>query len=197
MEDKNLTNEESIALITEMINRAKNSYVDSGIGPIFWGVLITFCSLFVFAELQFNFDIGFDIFILAFIGFFPQVYFTLKDKKKGEAQYRSYEGTVMNATWSTFAICILLITHYSIVTQTNHLQMILMIYGVPTFITGVVKKFKPMLFGGIVCWICCIASCYTSIKIIMLMMALSAICAWLIPGIILRKRYLKLKRGNV
>ena len=32
-----MTEQESLSLISEMINKAKTSYHDSGIGPILWG----------------------------------------------------------------------------------------------------------------------------------------------------------------
>ena len=69
--------------------------------------------------------------------------------------------------------------------------MMLLLYGMPTVITGAIMKFRPMLYGGILCWVCCVITVYTNIKVDLLLMALSATCAWLIPGIILWKRYKK------
>ena len=70
-------------------------------------------------------------------------------------------------------------------------SLFLMLYGMPSILTGGITKFKPMLYGGILCWICCIISVYTNLKTDLLLMALSAIAMWLIPGIILRRKYLK------
>jgi hypothetical protein len=64
-------------------------------------------------------------------------------------------------------------------------------YGIPTFITGGVFKFKPMIFGGLICWVLAIASMYTDIAVDMLFMAACGLFAWLIPGIILWRRYKK------
>jgi hypothetical protein len=65
----------------------------------------------------------------------------------------------------------------------------LMLYGFPTFITGAACKFRPMLWGGILFWLCCIAALYTGIKIDLLLVAASAIIAWVIPGILMEKEY--------
>ncbi len=189
-EEKELSQQESLALIQEMINKAKNSFVETGIGPLVWGGLVCFCSLFLFAEIQFNFFIGFDIFLLVFIAFAVQMYYAFKPKIK---QVRSYDAKAMNAVWSTFAVCMLMTMHYNMATHTDHVEVFLMLYGVPTFITGRIKKFAPMIIGGIICWICSILSCYTPGKIDVLLVAISAAAAWLIPGIILRRKYLKLK----
>ncbi len=48
MQEKPLTEQESLMIIQQMINRAKSDFVDTGIGPILWGAVITFCSLVQF-----------------------------------------------------------------------------------------------------------------------------------------------------
>ena len=72
--------------------------------------------------------------------------------------------------------------------------LFLLLYGLPTFITGAACKFKPMFWGGIFCWACCIAALFTTVKIDMLLVAASAIMAWLIPGIIIEKEYRMYKK---
>ncbi len=64
----------------------------------------------------------------------------------------------------------------------------LVLYGMPTIVTASIKNFKPMSLGGIICWVSAMLVPYTNIKIDMLLMALSAITAWLIPGIILYRK---------
>jgi hypothetical protein len=64
----------------------------------------------------------------------------------------------------------------------------------PTFVTGAACKFKPMLWGGIFCWVCSIVTVYTSGKIDLGLTAASAIMAWLIPGILMEKEYRRYKK---
>lgn len=191
-EEIKLTEQESLKIITEMINKARNSSIDNGIGPLAWGILITFCSLVTYAQIEFKFDFPFDIWWLALIALFPQIFYAWR--RKVQRTFKSHDEVIVSYVWATFAICIFLLSHYASHIQTGHLISLCMIlYGVPTFITGGVKKFSPMIIGGIICWICSYISCYTSIKIGMLLSAVSAISAWLIPGIILRRKYLGLK----
>ena len=74
--------------------------------------------------------------------------------------------------------------------------LFLILYGMPTFITGAACKFKPMLWGGLVCWACSIITVYTTIKIDLLLTAFSSIVAWFIPGIIMERDYRIYKRGQ-
>lgn len=191
-EEKKLTEAESLALITTMINKAKNSYIESGFGPLLWGTLITFCSLVSYAKNQYNFDLGFDVWLLTLLAIIPQVYFGWRSRK--QKNFVSHNEVAMNYVWSTFALTIFMLSFYNYkVAPANSIALFMLIYGMPTFITGGIHKFRPMIIGGIVCWIGSITSYYTSFANGMLLMALSATSAWLIPGIILRRRYLKLK----
>jgi hypothetical protein len=73
----------------------------------------------------------------------------------------------------------------------------LLMYAFPTFVTGWVERFKPMIIGGFVCYALFIASCFTASKFDMLFTGIAAIFAWLIPGLVMRKHYLKAKKANV
>lgn len=192
MEDeKIMTEQESLALITSMISKAKNSYIDSGIGPLFWGILITFCSLCTWYEVTFQYDPGFDIWTISLIGLVPQAYFSIRNRRN--KNFKSHNETMMNYVWGTFTVCIFMLSFYTHKTHApNSIALYMMVFGIPTFITGGICKYRPMLIGGLICWCCSIGTYYTSFANGMLLMALSATAAWLVPGIILRRRYLKL-----
>jgi hypothetical protein len=191
-EEKQLTEKESLELIASMISKAKNSYIESGIGPLVWGILITFCSLVTYFQIVFHFELAFDIWFISLFALIPQAYFSFRQKKPKTVT--SHDESMMNYVWGTFAICIFMLSFYASKTNSSHnTALYMMVYGIPTFITGGIRKFKPMIFGGLICWACSIASYYTGSANGMLLMALSSLSAWLIPGIILRRRYLKLK----
>ena len=78
--DTQLSGEESLKLINEMIGKAKRSYVSKGIASIVWGILIIICSLLTWAQIQFNFYIGFHVWLLVFIAVIPQLFFSIKEK---------------------------------------------------------------------------------------------------------------------
>lgn len=219
-EEKEFSEKESLQLIHEMISKAKASYHETGIGPILWGSVITFCSLVTFAQVQFSFNLPFDIWLLTLVAIIPQVIISVKESRKRKAV--TYEDKAMSYIWTCFGISIFLLVNINI-NLFAHLNPILndyeklkgiadagfnynsystslflLLYGIPTIITGGITCVKPMLYGGILCWVCCIISVYTGIKTDLLLMALSATAMWLIPGIILRRRFVaKKKEMNV
>ena len=213
--EKQLTEKESLDLIAMMINKAKNAYYDTGVSAIMWGALIAFCSLEKLAELQFGYRLPFDIYLLTLVAIIPQVFISIKEKK--ERTVTSYDDVYMDYIWLAFGICIFLMIFIVNVLSNvwepmaNEYQrlsgqssryrfheyvssLFLLLYGLPTFITGAACRFRPMLWGGIFCWVCCIVALFTPVKVDMLLTAASAIMAWLIPGIIIEKEYRMYKK---
>ena len=216
--EKQLTEKESLDLIATMINKAKDSNHSTGIGAMMWGAVIAVCSLEKLGELQLGYHLPFDIYLLTLVAIIPQIFISIKEKRKQKV--KSYDDIYMNYLWMGFGICIfllILITNniYAgldpVVKQYNELAngradrayfnfseftmpLFLLLYGLPTFVTGAVCKFKPMLWGGLLCWVCAVIAIYTSLKIDLLLTALSAVFAWLIPGIIIEKDYQNAKK---
>ena len=54
-QERKLTEQESLGIITMMINKAKESYHDTGIGAIMWGAVIAICSLIRLSEVHFDY----------------------------------------------------------------------------------------------------------------------------------------------
>jgi hypothetical protein len=207
--------QESLKLITDMINKTKQSFHETGFGPIMWGSVIAICSLVTFCSIQFDFTLPFDIWLLTLVALIPQIIYSINEGKRKTV--KTYNDIAMDYTWSAFGISILLLSltinviaadlkvsipNYMQVRGDfrffNHTTALhLLIYGIPTFITGGIMKFKPMLYGGILCWVAAIISNFTSMKTDMLLMALAVIVAWLIPGLFLNAKYRKLKASNV
>ena len=100
-QEKKLTEQESLHLITMMINKAKESYHDTGIGAIMWGAVIAICSLVRLSEIQFDYKLPFDIYLLTLVAIIPQILITIKEKK--ERKVKSYDdaifGLYMAGVW--------------------------------------------------------------------------------------------------
>ena len=210
--EKQLTEKESLALITQMIKKAKESCHDTGIASIMWGAVIAVCALVKLSEIHFGYRLPFDIYLLTIVAVIPQIFISIKEKK--EKKVKTYDDAFMNYLWLGFGISIflmILITNflfseldgYSNSTGTSGKiilydfisPLFLLLYGMPTFVTGFSMKFKPMILGGILCWLCCIIAIFTTVKIDLLLTAFSAVSAWFIPGIIMEKDYRKAKKG--
>ena len=213
--EKQLTEKESLDLIAMMINKAKDSYHDTGIGAMMWGSIIAVCSLVKLSEIHFGYRLPFDIYWLTILAVVPQIFITIREKKVRKV--KTYDDIYMDYLWLAFGISIFLLifitnsifkvwepvaAEYSLLAghpsafrfREFIAPFFLLLYGIPTFVTGAACKFKPMLWGGLLCWVCCIATIYTTIKIDLLLTAFSAVFAWLIPGIIMERNYREAKK---
>lgn len=191
------TQQQSLDLINEMINKAKKSYVTKGTASIVWGLIIMICSLVTWAQEHYKFRLGFDIWILTLVALVPQILFSVKESRS--RKFTTYEGTSLMYVWMAFGISIFTLSIFT--SQNNQISnsscLFMMLYAIPTFITGGITKFKPMVVGGFFCWVAAITSLVTSLEIDLLLLASCGLFAWLIPGIILWGRYKKSLQTNV
>lgn len=191
-ETDNFSEKESLQLINEMIGKAKKSYVTKGIASIVWGSLITFCGLANWVEIHYHKDFG-DVWLLTLIALIPQIYFSIKEKRS--KNFISHNEITINYVWIAFTVSMFITSFYfSHFKLGNVSSLVMMLFAIPTFIIGGMSKFKPMIFGGIFCFVASVISMFTSVEIDVLLMAACGLLAWLIPGLILWDKY---KKGDV
>lgn len=67
--------------------------------------------------------------------------------------------------------------------------IILMLYGMPTFLSGAIMRFKALMFGAVVCWVLAVVATFVDPLNTLLLLALAVITAWIVPGYILKAKY--------
>jgi hypothetical protein len=218
MEEKQLSEQESLRIITEMIAKAKHSFHEDGTSAILWGSVVAICGLVSFAELFWNFSIGFDIWLLTLAAIIPQIFISIKESRQRKVV--THMEAAMNAIWLVYGISIFAVVFYMNVVPyaTDRIlsaegtklfqstaqgmrpfhyfvasagSLLLLIYAIPTLATGIAYKFKPMFWAAILCYIFFITSCFAPTAYDMLLNGLAGIFNWLIPGLILRSKFKK------
>jgi hypothetical protein len=197
MQEENFSGQDSLKLINEMISKAKKSYVTKGIASIVWGAMIVFCSMANWSQAHYKYSLGFDILLILLVAIIPQMYFTARERRS--KKFVSHEEATTGYIWMAFGISIFITSLYF----SNHSQagqgstIVMMLYAIPTFVTGGLCKFRPMILGGVICWAASVTSVFTNIETDLLLMASCGFFAWIIPGVILWNRYQKGKKENV
>jgi hypothetical protein len=195
MED-DLSHKESLAIIEEMIYKAKNSYHESGTSALLWGGTIMLCSAVSFGNTWWKIDGLYMVWWLTLIAIIPQVVISIRESKA--QKFKSHTDDAMNGIWISYGIAIFILSFYtSVVKPEGSSCLFLILYGMPTFATGYTHRFTAMIIGGIICWIAAIISIYTSARIDFALFFISAFFAWFLPGLILRNDYLKKRISNV
>ena len=193
--EESMSHKESLALIEEMIYKARNSYHESGTSALLWGGTIMLCSAVSFGNTWWGISWLSQVWWLTLIALIPQVIISMRESKT--QKFKSHTDDAMTGIWISFGVAIFLTTFYTNAMKVQGSAcLFLILYGMPTFATGYTHRFTPMIIGGIVCWACAIVSIYTSTKLDFVLFFVSAFFAWFLPGLILRSSYLK-KRKDV
>lgn len=188
--NENLSPTDSMQLINSMINQAKNNFSENGFLYLVWGWLIFACSIshFIFLKLDL-FKHPEIVWISCWLAVIFQIIYLSRQKKKEKV--KTYSETIVNYIWISFGICMFIVV--IIMSKTNNWPMmnsiILMLYGTPTFLSGIGMQFKPLVIGGIICWCLAILSVFIPPLYVLLLLAVAVLAAWIIPGYLLRSKY--------
>lgn len=192
MNDKDLSHSESFEIINKMINQAKNNYYESGMGALLWGFTNIICFTLAYFDYTIKgFDLPFNPFLLMIITATLQFYF---DRKENRLKHvTTYLDQAHKYVWMAFAVSVLIVSIAGGIGELNYyaLPVLLTLFAIPTFITGAINKFKPLIIGSIVCWLLSIIAFLHRSDLSFLFVAAGAFAAWVIPGFILRARFKK------
>lgn len=191
MKEKVLNGKESLAIITGMISQERNHYHESGSTALLWGFANVICFIIAFLQSKDWINFPFNPFWLMVIAAVIQVYFSWE--KRGTERTVTFKDEAHYYVWIAFGISVLILTvaggfadiRYSV------LPLLLLLFGIPTLISGDLKKFKLLIFGGIICWILSVISFFLPGNEVFLIVSIGAFCAWVIPGFILRMNFYK------
>jgi Flp pilus assembly protein TadB len=191
-----LTSEQSLELITSMISRAKNDYYDTGISALLWGSIVIFCSLATYANQHLKWAALDYIWFLTIVAVVPQVIILIREAR--QRRYKSRESDLKAGIWVSYAIAIFLFSYLDYALQIRQdAPIYLTLYGIPTFASGYGRRYTPMIIGGLACWVFAVLAVFIPYPNALFLMATGALLAWFIPGLLLRRRYLKAKRQHV
>ena len=186
-EEKFMTGEESLKIITAMINKTKVSLAQSSFHLLFWGWLIMLCSLSEYVLWKFfGYANSWYVWLLVVPGVFvSMIYGFTKGRKE---RVFTYATSVYVMVWIGFllAAIVLFILHSK--SMESFGKYILMLAGLPTFVSGAVLKFRPLILGGIAFWVLALAAHFTGPDISGLCMPLAIILGYLVPGYMLRRK---------
>ncbi|MCF8369773.1 MAG: hypothetical protein K9G76_12105 [Bacteroidales bacterium] len=190
METK-LSQEESLKIIHEMIATSKNNLKDNSFFFLLWGWLVLAASLLHFAFIQIHWEYAYIPWpILMFSGGIISAIAGYRIGKRSKVI--SHIDKMLIYLWYGFLVVMLIILFMSGFSKldwaTTH-ALIIVLYGFGTFVSGGALKFPPLIIGGIVSWVIAIIAFFVPEQFVLLLIALSIIIAYLIPGYMLKAKH--------
>ncbi len=193
MSDDNFSPQQSLQLIQSMIDKSKQDMSDNSIYFLVWGwVTFIACTGQFILKHIYNYPKQYYVWWIKI----PAIIFSIY-KSKGENKTRrvkTYVSESINYLWIGMGIAYFVLSMIlsEIGWDKPVFPFFIMLYGLGTFISGSIIKFRPLIIGGIMAWALAIGSVYMEYDYQMLFAAAAILISYIIPAYILRKRKLSL-----
>ncbi len=199
MEEKPISQQESLLLIQQMIQTAKKEQKDDGKGWIIWGWMLFISSLLTIANLHFkwfNTYFFWNLFgIATIVIFFYETISSLFISKR--IKVRTYTKDLFERLNAGFFISLMfiIVAINAGVPPTKGFALLISLYAFWMLIYGSALNFKPSIIAAYTTWGFGIAALFVkTFEWVMVMHALGVLFGYIIPGHIAYKEFRKLHR---
>ena len=198
MQEKKLSEGESLQLIEQMIGRAREEEKDSGSGWIIWGWLLFTASLIHYSTIVFDIKSGRIIWmVFGVLALLLMAYTSFRRWKAiGSSRVRTYTGELVDKIGIAFFISLLVMVVGNMTTGINstgeNFGFLLLLYGFWMYIHASAFRFQLLKFGAFANWAGALVIFIWHEDLgrnILLVHAACVALGYLIPGYVSQKRY--------
>ena len=186
MEDK-FSPQESLLLIHSMIDRTKTNISENRYYFLMWGWL-TFAAVILqfFLKVVVEYKHHYVVWLLTIVGIILTIWKSRQDDN--QQGYRSYIGDSMGYLWMGIGISffVLSIIISASIGWLKAWPLFILFYGLGTFISGKLIQFRPLVIGGIICWILAPLTIFVDYDYQLLLAAAAILSSYIIPGYLIK-----------
>lgn len=186
--ERELTPSESLKLIETMISQAKRSFHRQSFYFLLWGVLLIAAMLFNYVMVVMGSDLGGFAWPAVGIGggILSFIHGSKADRTKVVA---TATDRVIMWLWMGFVVT-MLITLFASTDgeESKAIATIIVLTGLPTFVTGQLMRFKPLIFGGILFWFFGAVSYFAPMSVTAWLFIAAILFGYLLPGYLLKRQ---------
>ena len=180
------TTEEQLIYIESMISHAKGEIGESSIFFLLWGYLAVSAAVIQYILLQFTSFAEPTLVWPVFMGIGGILSLVISKRKKAKEGSRTYIARFIGFLWlGVISTLLLAIVIMGIQGWNGLYPIIILLYGLGTFVSGGILKFLPLKIGGICCWIIAVVAVWCDFPTQTLLIALALLLSYIIPGHIL------------
>ncbi len=184
-EPENLSPHQSLDIIQSMIRQAQGNMSNNSFYFILWGWTVVIANVGIYAMFRFT-DVQYPH-LVWLIGIPAWIVTMIYGSRQGKQSRRtSHLDRVNMWLWISYGLCLLPLIVFMQKIDYNLNPVILLITSLPTLLTGIILKFRPLILGGISFYIFSIICFAVGPLDQFLVGAVAIICGYLIPGYLLR-----------
>lgn len=184
--EKELSNKESLELITQMIAKAKKGAAGEGsFQMLLWGWAVSLCNFGHYVLLKLDYAAPY----IVWLGLIPVIGVSIwhgrtKSQKTG---VRTHLDSVLSQLWIMVFISIIIVLAF--MTQLNFYQnpIILILAAVGVFTTGAMVRVNLIKYGGIFLLVSALVSFFLPITEQYLVAGIAILIGYLVPGYSLKR----------
>lgn len=184
--EKELNQHESLAIISSMIAGTKRKLSHDSVHYLLWGWSVLIAALAHYFLLHRGFEQPYLSWLLMPLTAIAAAIVGARQKR--ERHVSTHIDTAMQYVWIGFLIMLLLTLAVSpkIGFETSY-PLLMWLYGLGTFISGGILKFKPLWIGGLLSFALGTAAFFLPFDQQLLLLAAAIIVSYIIPGHLLRR----------
>jgi hypothetical protein len=188
---------ESLKLITQIIETTKNSLSDRSHYFLLWGwAVATGCLTQYYLKAILHYPRHYYAWLITPAAIAIHFIFVYNDHKKENVKTFINEATAYLWTSIGFSFFVLGFVFAKIGWQYCY-PFYILFYAIGTYVSGSLIKFRPLIIGGLLCFVLVIVCVYQSYDHQMLVTAFAIVISYIIPGYMLRNQYKKQQMINV
>ncbi len=181
-----MTPAQSLEVIQHMVRQAKRSVQKSNYYFLLWGSLFATAGVIDHA-LRVN---GFDLHWLVWpvMGLIGAVLSGIRGAREGrESGVMTMMDRVQMWLWISYTITLVLVIVAVVSSGGDPNAYVLLLTGLPTFVSGVLIRFKPLVIGGMLFWAIGLVLLFALQEHSSLVFAFALLVGYIIPGILLKR----------
>lgn len=187
MEEMN--EQQSLKIITEMIETAKSNITNSSFYFLLWGWAVFTASLLHYVLLVNCYELHFLPWpiLMTLTGVIAGVYGYMNSKR---TVVRTHIDKFFTVLWVsiTVALVLLLALLSKLADFKAAYVAVMVVFGLGTLVTGAIIRFMPLVIGAVIAWLCAISYLWVDFPEALLVMALAILSCYIIPGYLLRSK---------
>jgi len=187
--EKTMNEQESLKVIHEMISSAKNTIKDDGTLYLMWGWLVLLSSIGHYLILTLtNFEYPYIVWVsMPLAGIFTGIFVSKQVKKQ---KVKTHLDEMIGYLWLAFMVSLFIILIFMPkIGYSNTYPLLIILYGIGTFVSGGALRFKPLIIGGALNWLIAVVAFLVPFEQQLLLLGLAVICSYIVPGYWLKKTY--------
>lgn len=184
--DQELTPTQSLQLIQEMVKQATQSFQKSNFYFLVWGVAFSLAG--VTDHLLHTAGVAMHWAIWPLMGILGGIISGVHGAREGKRQgVMTWMDRVQMWLWGSYTVTLILVIIAAVSWGRDPNPFVLLLTGLPTFVTGALIRFRPLMIGGMLFWAIGLFSLYALREYSSLVFAFAIMVGYIIPGILLKR----------